>query len=281
MPSTVPPPHRRRAASPDEALALARALGTTAPLRRSDVAALLDPRGHRFQRLEWLGDSLLDHVTAHHRVLVVEDGGECCAGRSHAGLVSDRDLAASVEDAGVLHLLDWRPGVRRRADLVEACVAAAWLAGGWADALAAAATLVHAAFARDRDRLLRGGAPHRPEPPCSSDDFRRAATLGSFTLEAAASVHLVAVDAGDEGELSARRHPLLAGRRLVREAGVRPPCGPTSSGHHLDHVQALVGMAQLRDGAVAAVATASGVLGLGSTASGTVEACSTSTGWGS
>lgn len=261
MPSTAPPPQRRRAASADEVIALGHALRTSAPLRPADVAALLDPRGHRFQRLEWLGDSLLDHVTAHHRLLAAERAAPCCAGRSHAGLVSDRELAATVDGSGVLDLLDWEPSEHRQADLVEACVAAAWLAGGWADALAAAATLVHDPFALDRDLLLHG-APHRADPECSSEDFRRAATLGSFTLEAAASVHLVAVDPGDEGELTARRHPMLAGRRLLRESGVRVPCPAVGADHHVDHIQAVVGMTQLRSGAVAAVAAAAGLLRL-------------------
>jgi hypothetical protein len=257
----MPPPQRRRSASAEEAVALARVLGLRGPLRVADAAALLDPRGHRFQRLEWLGDSLLDHVTALHRVLV--PGRDCCAGRTHAGLVSDRELAASVAGAGVLDLLDWRPSEHRQADLVEACVAAAWLAGGWDAAVSAAATLVHTPFAVDREQLLSGGARHRVAPPCSSGEFRRAATLGSYILEAAASVHLVAVDPGDEGVLTDRRRPLLTGRRLLRSADERRSCGTASAEHRVDHLQAEVGLVQLRDGAVASLAAANVLLGLG------------------
>jgi hypothetical protein len=259
VPSTMPPPQRRRAASADEAAALARALGLRAPLRVHDAAALLDPRGHRFQRLEWLGDSLLDHVTAHHRVVV---GRDCCAGRSHAGLVSDHELAAAVSGAGLLDLLDWEPSEHRQADLVEACVAAAWLAGGWDAAVTAAATLVHAPFAADREQLLSGGARHRVAPLCTSGEFRRAATLGSYVLEAAASVHLVAVDPGDEGVLSDRRRPLLAGRRLLRGVDARHGCATAPAEHRVDHLQAEVGLVQLRDGAVASLAAGQALLGL-------------------
>jgi hypothetical protein len=258
---TAPPAQRRRSASADEAAALTRALGGRARLGVHDTAALLDPRGHRFQRLEWLGDSLLDHITAHHRLLAAGSSAPCCAGRSHADLVSDDDLAATVRGSGVLALLDWEPSPHRQADLVEACVAAAWLAGGWPDAVAVSATLVHGAFAADLRPLLHGNDPELPEPACSSVTFRRAATLGSYVLEAAASLHLVAVDPGDEGRLSTRRRPLLAGRRLLGRSGRGPgACRTGALDHRVDHVQAEVGLVQLRGGAARAVTVAQALL---------------------
>ncbi|WP_143425099.1 hypothetical protein [Geodermatophilus pulveris] len=255
--SATVPAVRRGPATHDEAWALTRALGGRARLDLVDTAALLDPRGRHFQRLEWLGDSLLDHVTAHHRLLASARGAGCCSGRTHADLVSDDDLCAAVRGSGVLELLDWTPSAHRQADLVEACVAAAWLVGGWPDAAAAASRLVHPSFAAEAATLIEGSHPHLAEPPCSSELFRGAATLGSYVLEAAASLDLVARHPGDEGDLTARRHLLLAGGRLLPHA--RRPSGSCRSRgrrHLVDHVQASVGLEQLRAGADRAVAVA-------------------------
>jgi hypothetical protein len=76
-------------------------------------------------------------------------------------------------------------------------------------------------------------------------------------------VHLVAVDPGDEGVLSDRRRPLLAGRRLLRGADVRHGCATAPAEHRVDHLQAEVGLVQLRDGVVASLAAGQALLGLG------------------
>jgi hypothetical protein len=48
----------------------------------ADAVALRDARGHRFQRLEFLGDSVLDLLALRHRVLWTLGGQvpQCCAG---------------------------------------------------------------------------------------------------------------------------------------------------------------------------------------------------------
>jgi hypothetical protein len=261
--TTSPPPVRRRGASTDEVAAVSAALGLRTSLWPDDAAALLDPRGDRFQRLEWLGDSVLDHLTAHHRALGDLRSAGCCTGRTQQQLVSDRALAHSVTVAGLVTLLDWAPSAHRRADLVEASVAAAWLAGGWHAALEAAAALVHGPFVADADALLLGADPGLAAPACASRAFRRLAHLGSYVLEGAAAAFLYTADPGDEGDLTRRRHPLLAGRRLVRTASPGPSCGTPDVAHRVDHVQASVGLEQLRAGADRAADLAQRILGLG------------------
>jgi hypothetical protein len=258
----APPPVQRGNASSAEVEKLSAALGVRTSLGVQDAVALLDPRGLRFQRLEWLGDSLLDHLTALHRVLVAEQDVACCADRSHSQLVSDRDLARAVRTSGLVPLLDWTPSAHRQADLVEACVAAAWLAGGWPDAVAAAAVLVHRPLAACTDVLVSGADPGLAEPDCGTPAFRRLAGLGSHVMEAAASTRLFHEDPGDEGELTARRHPMLAGRNVQHRAAVPAAgCPSRELDHRVDHVQAAVGREQLRAGADRALALARECLG--------------------
>ena len=258
----APPPLQRTVVSAAEIADLSAAIGVRIAVRPEDAVALLDPRGLRFQRLEWLGDSLLDHITALHRLLAGADG-TCCTHRSHAQLVSDRDLARAAGDCGLVNVLDWTPGAQRLADLVEACVAAAWLAGGWPEAVAAAAVLVHRPLEEHAGALV-GGVEHRPaEPDCTTAAFRRLAELGSHVMEAAASTLLFSACDGDEGELTERRHPMLAGRNVWHRARSSRGAGGSSGelAHRVDHLQAEVGHTQLCTGADAALAGARELLG--------------------
>ncbi|RBY83370.1 hypothetical protein DQ240_16925 [Blastococcus sp. TF02A-26] len=162
---------------------------------------------------------------------------------------------------GLVALLDWQPSAHRQADLVEAAVAASWLAGGWQAALETAATLVHPPLGADVDALLGGADPDLAAPACDSAAFRRLAHLGSYVLEAAAAEHLYGAGTHDEGALTARRRPLLAARWLTR--GDRADgCRARDTDHRLDHVQARVGLEHLRRGAEPAVEQARSVLGL-------------------
>lgn len=90
----------------------------------SDAAALLDPRGRHFQRLEWLGDSTLDVLVARHLLVAA-----CCPSRTQADLCSDRQLARRVRRERLACQLDWgartdsRTGWRRRSSSLGAVAA--------------------------------------------------------------------------------------------------------------------------------------------------------------
>lgn len=213
----TPPPRLRPQVSPRERAQVAAALGVEPddPLLR----AVRDGRGRDFQRLELLGDSVLDLLLASHRWVESScrpcsaTGAEQVASQG-AQPASDRHLAESARAAGLGAWLEWRASDERIADLVETCVAATWLTGGWAAAGAFAARVVHP-MGEPTVRLLAVGAQPLPSG-------RTARRVGASILELAAASALFATHpAADEGELSRRRAeihrtPAVAGhaRRL-------------------------------------------------------------------
>ncbi|MDP9436278.1 MAG: hypothetical protein M3P93_14265 [Actinomycetota bacterium] len=226
---TAPPPHLRDGSTPEERALLSAQLSVVVPV--DDAPALLDPRGRRFQRLEWLGDSVLDVLVARHRAIHPD-------GSTHADLTSDRSLAARVADTGLPDLLDWQPGPERLADLVEAAVAVGHRAAGWFGARTVAVRLVS-------HDLAQTALPRALTP-------RQATEAGASVLEVAASLLLFArYPAADEGELSRRREPLLSAQRLSRHAD-----GDGSVESGADRLQAELGRVLVVRGEQAAVEAA-------------------------
>jgi hypothetical protein len=180
-----------------------------------DAIALRDARGIRFQRLEFLGDSVLDLLALRHRVLwtLARQIPRCCAG----GWFDPTDRALAVVSRAHLltELADWPLADERAADLVEACVGAGFRSHGWAGATRFAGARVHPI---DTQPERRGDpAEHR----------RLVCELGAQVFDA----HCTAQAFGehpdaDEGELSTVRAGLVTNRRrarLARRLGLPAP----------------------------------------------------------
>lgn len=237
MPLVQPPGQQRRSATHEDAARLESLCGVHFSLE--DLPSLLDPRGLRFQRLEWMGDAVLDALLAQHR----RTGPGCCDDRSLAELCSDAALSERARGAGLAGALDWEPSPGRLADLVEALVGAAWMAGPPA-AVHVAEVLVHAGLTL---------APVLPPAPARSacEAVRPDAQLGSALLEAADSLLLMEeLPEANEGELSTRRNDDISGYRLAergRRLGLVGECGRDQE-HALDHVQAAIGRVGATEG---------------------------------
>lgn len=237
MPSPHPPGRQRRTATRADAARLESLCGVHFSLE--DLPSLLDPRGLRFQRLEWLGDAVLDALLAQHR----RTAPGCCDDRSLAELCSDAALSERARAAGLAAALDWEPSPGRLADLVEALVGAAWTVSPPA-AVQVAEVLVHAGLTF---------SPVVPAAPSRSGctALRPDAQLGSALLEAADSLLLLEeLPDADEGELSTRRNRDISGYRLVergRRLGLLGTCGGDQE-HALDHVQAAIGWVGASEG---------------------------------
>ncbi|MCZ3389734.1 MAG: hypothetical protein LH645_11620 [Actinomycetia bacterium] len=211
LPDT-PPPYLRAAVTAAERAQIEAMLG---PIT-DDVAlhAVRDGRGGQFQRMEFLGDSVLDVV------LVVHEWAEpecpTCVKREATAAASDVQLAAAARSAGLGAWLEWRASDERIADLVETCVAACWLSGRWAHAARFTAQVVHP-VADETVRALTIGA-------VGLEPGRVGRRAGSALLELAAGDAVVhAFPDADEGELSTRRatiHRATAIAVIAKERGL-------------------------------------------------------------
>lgn len=192
-PST-PPAERRPSITEGER---AQIVGVVGPIPdEPTLLAVRDGRGKQFQRLEFLGDSVLDVLLAVHRWCEPR----CPHCREPGAVVdsSDRHLAAVAVQTGLGAWLEWAASDERLADLVETCVAACWSSGRWAQALSFSSRVVHP-MGVETARALDGGI-------VSPEAGRAARRVGSAFLELGAADGLVQTfpDA-DEGELSRRR----------------------------------------------------------------------------
>ena len=136
----TPPAGLRADVSASERVAVEAVTGGLPP---DLLRAVRDGRGREFQRLEFLGDSVLDVLLTAHAV-VSPSCPECAKVGGNVGrLVTDAALAAKAEGLDLGSWLEWRASPERLADLVEACIAAAWISGGWAQAIAVVERTVH------------------------------------------------------------------------------------------------------------------------------------------
>ena len=136
----TPPAGLRADVSASERVAVEAVTGGLPP---DLLRAVRDGRGREFQRLEFLGDSVLDVLLTAHAV-VSPNCPECAKAGGNVGrLVTDAALAAKAEELDLGSWLEWRASPERLADLVETCIAAAWISGGWAQAIAVVERTVH------------------------------------------------------------------------------------------------------------------------------------------
>lgn len=224
--STSPPDLLREGSTPEERALLSAVLGVVVPV--DDAPALLDPRGRRFQRLEWLGDSLLDVLVA--RVRASDPDAP-----PHSRWTSDAALAGKVAATTLPERLDWQPSPQRLADLAEAAVAVGHRAAGFFGARTVAVRLVSEELAEPR--LPKALAP------------RQAAEAGSHVLEAAVALLLFTRHPDDdEGELSTKRARLLDTGRVARHGD-----GRGTPEEQVDRLQAELGRVLVVKGEQAAV----------------------------
>jgi dsRNA-specific ribonuclease len=177
------------------------------------LRAVRDGRGRQFQRMEFLGDSVLDVILTVHRW--VEPEFSACGRQSQSAEASDQHLGEAAVAAGLGAWLEWQASHERVADLVETCIAACWLTGRWPQAVQFVTTVVHPVGERTLESLTVGAA---------GEPGRAARRVGSAVLELE-SGNLVyhSMPEVDEGVLSTSRallHEAAAVARRARTLGV-------------------------------------------------------------
>ncbi|MEO8107447.1 MAG: hypothetical protein ABI720_09020 [Actinomycetes bacterium] len=193
LPST-PPPELRSSITEGERAQIVEVLGQIPD--EQTVLAVRDGRGRQFQRLEFLGDSVLDVLLAVHQWC--EPNCRTCREPGAVVDSTDHHLAEVALQTGLGSWLEWAASSERLADLVETCVAACWLSGGWSQALSFASRVVHPIGAETGDVLAEGAA--------GLESGRAGRRAGSAFLELAAAHGLIqTLPTADEGELSQRR----------------------------------------------------------------------------
>jgi dsRNA-specific ribonuclease len=207
----VPPPTLRATLDAHERRLIQAVVG---PADDQLIRPLRDARGREFQRLEFLGDSVLDLVLAVHAC--VEPS--CAACRRVDGhvtrLVTDVQLGRQARSHGLGEWLEWQASDERLADLVEACVAVAFLAGSWSRAVACIDPVVHPLGPETMRTLDGGWAGTGARTPVRG--------IGSALLElAAAQAVFERHPDADEGELSGRRAALHQTSRVAHRARQR------------------------------------------------------------
>jgi dsRNA-specific ribonuclease len=220
---SAPPPSSRRTVTAAERAAIEAVVG---PVADPDLLrALRDARGRTFQRLEFLGDSVLDLVLVTHALL--EPGcPRCLQPQRHgdpARLGTDRRLAEQARRHGVGAWLEWEASDERLADVVEAAVAVAWLSGGWRAVVGLVSAAVHPVGRRVGHALETGTG-------AVLDDAAGQRRVGAALLElAAADAAFRDLPDADEGDLSRRRAQVHRSAR-VADYAVRTGVVPTAGG---------------------------------------------------
>jgi len=247
--SETPPPYLRSDVSARERQQIEALLGPLDDERL--LRAVRDGRGRQFQRLEFLGDSVLDVVLAVHRW--IEPLCAACAGDRRHAEASDRHLTEAARRAGVGEWLEWRASGERIADVVETCIAACWFSGGWRQVSPFVGTVVHP-LGDDTSQALATGLVGEPG--------RAARRVGSSVLELASGHRtFTALPDADEGALSTARAAVheahavaLRAAALQDMAGVRFVRGDDDS--VLSQVEDLLAGVLGRSGADAALTAA-------------------------
>lgn len=246
-PGASPPARRREHVSTRERELIVGALGPVDD--EVLLRAVRDGRGRDFQRLELLGDSVLDLILAVHRWAEPD-----CSMPDTEESASDAHLAKVARAAGLGDWLEWSASDDRIADLVETCVAVAWLLGGWSRAAHFAAGVVHPLGDRSAALLVTGG----PAPPSG----REARRVGAAVLELAAASGLYErLPLADEGELSTRRAQIHRTERVAAHARQRDPRLHGDDDRVVSRVEDLLAVRLAADGADGALNAARPLLG--------------------
>jgi hypothetical protein len=222
---------------------------------RSDVVrAVRDARGRTFQRLEFLGDPLLESVEA---MLSVIEGH--ASSDHHA--TTDRSLATQVDRLGAADWLEWTPSDQRDADLVEAVAGAAYLTAGWPQVGEVYARLSGGLPQVVAD-LLANEAGSASVELVPGDIERPLATLGASMVETASTLVVFTSDEiADEGVLSTLRRDLHQTRTIAAWATTRGAAHRSGvDSMTSDVVETWLGRIALTDGPATAVACATRVV---------------------
>ena len=173
------------------------------------LLAIRDARGKAFQRLEFLGDPLLETIEALDDVARHGDV-------PHHRRTTDEALASDASSLGVDEWLEWAPNAQRRADLVEALAGAAYLTTGWRQ-VGRIHERMHGRLTPTISSLLAQPPTTWPAPDPSSWEHDRArAALGASVLETAATLEVYTRSPeSDEGELSTLRGLLHTTRHIA------------------------------------------------------------------
>ena len=186
--------------------AVAARLGALTP---AAMEAVRTCRGQEFQRLEFIGDSILE-VVLHAHSVITGPGCPHCSGRADK-FTTDAHLGELAREINLGDWLDWTPSEHRLADMVEACVGATWVSGRWPQVVTFIAAELHPLSADQRRRLLHGGAQVHPEAPARAREI-----LGAAILEAAASTSAYRLHPEvDEGGLSKVKARMLSSEHVL------------------------------------------------------------------
>ena len=260
--------------------------------RRELVDALIDPRGHLFQRLEYVGDSILDAVVL-QALVTLEPWTEpslAFLSTTQQALVSDHALGRVAAGRGMPDVRTFAVSTHRLGDRVEACIGAVWVDRGIEAAEDVADRLVVSPGLQAR----RSGSPSAQAPTCGGDDRyetaaqacghhpmepawfgaaadggparRRLALVGDAVLEAACSTSQYVDDPlATEALMSEERRVATSNAALARRArelrlvGARGGAADIRS--RADEAQALVGAVTMDGGTRAGLEVAAAVLG--------------------
>lgn len=255
---------------------------------RAYVDALLDPRGHLFQRLEYVGDALLDVVLLERLVRAQpwDEPSLAFLNGEQQALVSDHALGRVAARRGLPDVRTFDVSRHRLADRIEAAIGAAWADCGIAAAEAVAQRLVvgpGTALLPDHDGLPETGGDRRYEDAarrCGHDPRtpawyagaaaggpvrRRLALVGNAVLEAAcATAQYVDDPLATEAQMSEERRVATSNAVLAERAhglGLVRTHDPDDRRSVADEVQALVGAVTMDGGTRAGLDVAASVLG--------------------
>lgn len=205
----------------DEA-AITATFGPLPPLA-GDAIALRDARGKHFQRLEFLGDAILNLIAVRHLSLWHMHGSKpsCCQPKEFS--TTDRALGRIGRLDPFREIPDWSVSPARSADLVEATVGASFVRHGWQGAIRLAELRIH---------------PRTIDPPKVATPIEGHRTdvlhLGAQVLSTHYAVAVfLANPAADQGGLSELRAALdLNSRRaeLAHQLGYLAPAGASDRG---------------------------------------------------
>ena len=258
-------------------------------LGREDlVHALIDPRGHLFQRLEYVGDSILDAVVVLELVRLEpwDETSLALINGEQQAMVSDHALGRVAARRGLPAVRTFPASKHRLADRIEASIGAIWVDRSLdAAATAARDLVVHAALdglprrteLPEAERATRYESAaralgHEPVEPVwfgaaalAGPTRRRLAVVGDSVIEAATSTaQYVEEPLATEAMLSEERRGTTSNATLAvraHELGLERRHDDLDDRRAMaDEVQALVGAVALDGGLRAALQVACGVL---------------------
>ncbi len=253
------------------------------------VEALIDPRGHLFQRLEYVGDSILDAAVMLAVVLRQPwtEPSLALVNDEQQAMVSDHALGRVAARRGLPDVRTFDVSRHRLGDRIEAALGAIWADRGIDEAHAAAVRLVvdpglqHLPVVSGVPRAEPDSSYEAAARVCGHDLLepawfgaagaggparRRLAAVGNAVLEAACSTaQYVDGPLDSEAEMSEERRTATSNATIAERARDLGLIGDHDAGADrravADEVQALVGAAAMDRGLRSGLGVAAAVLG--------------------